>query len=94
MKEKLRMAAGKISAPFKKIGNVIKKPFAVFYGKHQAGIGKAVVILNKYSLVFHALWAMLMELIIESFSRHSLVKGFLFMTGSPLAFLYNAFAFL
>lgn len=90
MKEKLRMAAGKISAPFKKIGNVIKKPFAAFYGKHQTGIGKAVVILNKYSLVFHALWAMLMELIIESFSRHSLVKGFLFMTGSPLAFLYNA----
>ena len=90
MKEKFRMVAGKISAPFKKIGNVVKKPFAAFYEKHQAGIGKAVGILNKYSLVFHALWAMLMELIIESLSRHSLVKGFLFMTGSPLVFLYNA----
>ncbi len=90
MKEKLRMAAERISAPFKKIGNIVKKPFEAFYVKHQTGIGKTVVVLNKYSLVFHALWAMLVELMIESFSRHSLVKGFLFMTGSPLVFLYNA----
>ena len=90
MKEKLRMAAERISAPFKKIGNIVKKPFEAFYEKHQTGIGKAVVVLNKYSLVFHALWAMLLELMIESFSRHSVVKGFLFMTGSPLVFLYNA----
>ena len=90
MKEKLRMAAERISAPFKKIGNIVKKPFEAFYEKHQTGIGKTVVVLNKYSLVFHALWAMLLELMIESFSRHSVVKGFLFMTGSPLVFLYNA----
>ena len=90
MKEKLRMAAERISAPFKKIGNIVKKPFEGFYEKHQTGIGKTVVVLNKYSLVFHALWAMLLELMIESFSRHSVVKGFLFMTGSPLVFLYNA----
>ena len=86
MKEKLRMAAERISAPFKKIGNIVKKPFEAFYEKHQTGIGKTVVVLNKYSLVFHALWAMLLELMIESF----VVKGFLFMTGSPLVFLYNA----
>lgn len=90
MKEKLRMAAERISAPFKKIGNIVKKPFEAFYEKHQTGIVKTVVVLNKYSLVFHALWAMLLELMIESFSRHSVVKGFLFMTGSPLVFLYNA----
>ena len=90
MKEKLRMTAERISAPFKKIGNIVKKPFEAFYEKYQTGIGKAVVVLNKYSLVFHALWAMLLELMIESFSRHSVVKGFLFMTGSPLVFLYNA----
>lgn len=90
MKEKFRMAAERISAPFQKTGNIVKKPFAAFYRKHQVGIEKTIAVLNKYSLVFHALWAMVMELMIESFSRHSLVKGFLFMTGSPLVFLYNA----
>lgn len=90
MREKFRMAAGFISAPFRKIGNGLKKPFAAFYNKHQVKIRKTTQVLNKYSLAFHALWAMILVFIIESFSRHSIVEAFLFMTESPLVFLYNA----
>ena len=90
MKEKFRMAAGFISAPFRKAGNFIKKPFAAFKAKHQTKIDKTVAVLNKYSLIFHALWSMMLVFVIESFSRHSIAEGFLFMTGSPLVFFYNA----
>ena len=90
MKEKFRMAAGVISAPFRKICNIVKKPFVAFYEKNKAGLQKMVSILNKYSLVFHALWAMILEFMIESFSRHSAAAGYLFMTESPLVFLYNS----
>ena len=90
MKEKIRMAAGFISAPFRKIGKIIKKPFEAFFKKHQTGLQKMVHILNKYSLIFHALWSMLLVFAIESFSRHSVVEGFLFMTERPLVFLYNS----
>ena len=90
MKEKLRMGAEKLSAPFRKAGNFVKKPFVSFYEKHQNGITKTVAVLNKYSLLFHALWSMILVFIIESFSRHSIVQGIAFMTGSPIVFLYNA----
>ena len=90
MKEKIRMAAGFISAPFRKISNVVKKPFVSFYEKNKKGFQKTVYVLNKYSLIFHALWAMMLEFMIESFSRHSAAEGYLFMTGSPLVFLYNS----
>ena len=90
MKEKFRMAAGFISAPFRKAGNALKKPFVAFYNKHQIKIEKTTQILNRYALLFHALWSMVLVFVIESFSRHSIVEGFLFMTESPLVFLYNA----
>ena len=90
MKEKIRMAAERISAPFRKINSMIKKPFAAFYEKHYNGIAKMVGVLNKYSLVFHALGSMLIELFIESFSRHSALVGIAFMVESPLVFLYNS----
>lgn len=90
MKEKIRMAAGVISAPFRKVCSIVKKPFQAFYAKHQAGFQKTARILNKYSLVFQWLWAMILEFIIESFSRHSVAEGFLFMTESPVVFLYNS----
>ncbi len=91
MKEKIRMAAGFISAPFRRIVSMFTKPFADFYEKHRTGIKTINAILNKYSLVVHALWSMLAEFVIESFSRHSVAEGFLFMTESPLVFLYNSF---
>ena len=37
MKEKFRMGAEKLSAPFRKISSVIKKPFVAFYEKNQEG---------------------------------------------------------
>ena len=90
MKEKFRMAAGFISAPFRKVGSIVKKPFVTFYEKHHKGITTAVNVVNKYSLVFHALASMMIELFIESFSRHSAVAGVAFMVESPLVFLYNS----
>lgn len=90
MKEKFRMAAEFISAPFRKVSNAIRKPFVSFYTRYEAGFKKCIYILNRYSLVFHALWAMILEFFIESFSRHSAMEGFLFMTESPLVFLYNS----
>ena len=90
MKEKIRMAAGFISAPFRKVGSIVKKPFVTFYEKHHKGITTAVNVVNKYSLAFHALASMMIELFIESFSRHSAVAGITFMVESPLVFLYNS----
>lgn len=90
MKEKIRMAAGFISAPFRKVCNVVKKPFTAFGAKHKTKFQKIVHVLNKFSLLFHALWAMVLVFVIESFSRHSAMEGFLFMTESPLVFLYNS----
>lgn len=48
-------------------------------------------IMNRFSLVFHALLACTLNLIIEAISRHSIVRGWEYMTGSPLVFLYNSF---
>lgn len=90
MKTKIRTAAEKFSAPFRKIGNAVSRPFRLFYEKHQTGIEKTVGILNKYSLLFHAIGAMILELLIEGFSRHSMVAGIKFMAESPLVFWYNS----
>ena len=51
---------------------------------------KWVEIGNRYSLIFHALWSMIVYFIIEAFSRHSIIEAFDFMTGSPWVFLYNS----
>lgn len=90
MKKKIKMGAEKISAPFRKVGNRIKAPFAAFAKKYGEKITKTIGIFNKYSLLFHGLLAMLIEFLIESFSRHSIAKGIAFFTGSPLVFLYNS----
>ena len=47
--------------------------------------------MNRFSLVMHALLACVINLAIESISRHSLIQGWKYMTGSPLVFLYNSF---
>lgn len=48
-------------------------------------------VMNRFSLIFHFLWACLLNLMIEAISRHSLLTAWSFMTGSPAVFLYNAF---
>ena len=47
--------------------------------------------MNRFSLVCHALLACIINFAIEAISRHSLVEAWIYMTGSPLVFLYNAF---
>ena len=69
MKEKIRMAAEFISAPFRKAVNIIKRPFVTFCEKHQSEITRTVNVLNKYSLLFHAIGSVIIELFIESFSE-------------------------
>lgn len=47
--------------------------------------------MNRFSLVFHALLACVINLAIEAISRHSLFEAWEYMTDSPSVFLYNAF---
>ena len=47
--------------------------------------------MNRFSVVFHALLACLINLAIEAISRHSLIAAWQYMIGTPLVFLYNAF---
>ena len=47
-------------------------------------------IMNRFSLPFQALWACIINFIIEALSRHSAIAAWQYMTGTPLVFLYNA----
>lgn len=47
--------------------------------------------MNRFSLIFHALLACIINFVIEAISRHSVVAAWDYMTGTPLVFLYNAF---
>jgi len=48
-------------------------------------------VMNWISLLLHAVWACIINFIIEAVSRHSVIKAWEYMTGSPMVFLYNAF---
>lgn len=54
-------------------------------------MGKVCAVMNRISLLLHAIWACVLYFIMEAISRHSLVQGWKFMVGSPLVFLFNAF---
>lgn len=47
--------------------------------------------MNRFSPLLLALLAALINLVIETLSRHSLVQAFNYLTGSPLVFLYNTY---
>ncbi len=47
--------------------------------------------MNRFSIIFHALLACVINLGIEALSRHSLIAAWKYMVGSPMVFLYNAF---
>ena len=47
--------------------------------------------MNQFSLVFHALWAIIINFVIETLSRHSLIEAWEYMTDTPLVFFYNTF---
>lgn len=46
--------------------------------------------MNRFSLLFHAIWACVINFLIEAVSRHSPVEAWKYMTGTPLVFFYNA----
>lgn len=48
-------------------------------------------MMNRFSLVFHALLACVINFVIEAISRHSAIAAWEYMTETPLVFLYNAF---
>ena len=47
--------------------------------------------MNRYSLIFHGIWAIMINYIIEAMSRHSVMAAWEFSRISTKAFLYNAF---
>ncbi|OUP65224.1 hypothetical protein B5F13_06060 [Drancourtella sp. An177] len=47
--------------------------------------------MNRFSLIFHALWAMVINFVIEVISRHSFFEAWEYMTETPLVFFYNSF---
>lgn len=47
--------------------------------------------MNRFSIIFHAFLACVINLAIEALSRHSLILAWKYMVGSPMVFLYNAF---
>lgn len=48
-------------------------------------------IMNRLSLLLHALLACVINFAIESISRHSVFEAWNYMTETPVVFLYNAF---
>ncbi|WP_461809628.1 LTA synthase family protein [Faecalimonas sp.] len=48
-------------------------------------------VMNQFSLVFHVLYACVLNLTIEAISRHSLFKAWEYMTNSPRTFLFNSY---
>lgn len=48
-------------------------------------------VMNRFSLVLHALLACIINFLIEVVSRHSLFQAWDYMVGTPWAFLFNAF---
>lgn len=47
--------------------------------------------MNQFSLIFHLLYACIINLVIESISRHSLFKAWDYMVGTPWTFLFNSY---
>lgn len=47
--------------------------------------------MNRISILLHAVYACILNLVIEIISRHSLVKAWGYMVGSPWTFLFNAY---
>ncbi len=47
--------------------------------------------MNRFSIIFHGIWAILINYIIEAMSRHSVMAAWEFSRVSTKAFLYNSF---
>lgn len=74
----------KIAEPFKKLGQTKAMQFL-------AKCMQPVVKVIKIPFVGYLLLACVLNLFLETLSRHSLFKAFIFVTESPTVFFYNAF---
>ena len=105
--KKLQLKKPDIKGKIRKIKNLKKEDVIAYWkGRHErrerilearrnSAFAKKMqpvyAFMNRFSLIFHALLACIINFIIEAISRHSVVAAWDYMTGTPLVFLYNAF---
>ena len=105
--EKLQLKKPDIKGKIRKIKNLKKEDVIAYWkGRHErrerilearrnSAFAKKMqpvyAFMNRFSLIFHALLACIINFVIEAISRHSVVAAWDYMTGTPLVFLYNAF---
>lgn len=88
--EKWKEKTAVVWKPIQKRISILKDYWKKIYDVIEAPLKKTVWVLNTFSLVFHAIWCMILVLIIEWFSRASFREAWEFAVKSPWAFLYNA----
>lgn len=105
--KKLQLKKPDIKGKIRKIKNLKKEDVIAYWkGRHErrerilearrnSAFAKKMqpvyAFMNRFSLIFHALLACIVNFVIEAISRHSVVAAWDYMTGTPLVFLYNAF---
>ncbi len=105
--KKLQLKKPDIKGKIRKIKNLKKEDVIAYWkGRHErrerilearrnSGFAKKMqpvyAFMNRFSLIFHALLACIINFVIEAISRHSVVAAWDYMTGTPMVFLYNAF---
>ena len=105
--KKLQLKKPDIKGKIRKIKNLKKEDVIAYWkGRHErrerilearrnSAFAKKMqpvyAFMNRFSLIFHALLACIINFVIEAISRHSVVAAWDYMTGTPLVFLYNAF---
>lgn len=105
--KKFQLKKPDIKGKIRKIRNLKKEDVIAYWkGKHErrerilearrnSAFAKKMqpvyAFMNRFSLIFHALLACIINFVIEAISRHSVVAAWDYMTGTPLVFLYNAF---
>ena len=105
--KKLQLKKPDIKGKIRKIKNMKKEDVIAYWkGRHErrerilearrnSAFAKKMqpvyAFMNRFSLIFHALLACIINFVIEAISRHSVVAAWDYMTGTPLVFLYNAF---
>ena len=105
--KKLQLKKPDIKGKIRKIKNLKKEDVSAYWkGRHErrerilearrnSAFAKKMqpvyAFMNRFSLIFHALLACIINFVIEAISRHSVVAAWDYMTGTPLVFLYNAF---
>ena len=105
--KKLQLKKPDIKGKIRKIKNLKKEDVIAYWkGRHErrerilearrnSAFAKKMqpvyAFMNRFSLIFHALLACIINFVIEAISRHSVVAAWDYMTGTPMVFLYNVF---